>query len=102
MSSGCLGFLEELDRLIEQRARELPEGSYTAKLLQDPALAARKLGEEAAEAMVEALAGTRERLVEEAADLLYHLMVVLRLRGASLCDVARALEARAGWHRGWQ
>ena len=98
--SSCLGFLEELDRVVEQRARGMPEGSYTARLLRDPGLAARKLGEEAAEAMVEALVGTRERLVEEAADLLYHLMVLLRLRGASLCDVARALEARAGWRRG--
>ncbi|KSW12653.1 hypothetical protein CF15_01685 [Pyrodictium occultum] len=78
----------------------MPEGSYTARLLRDPRLAARKLGEEAAEAMVEALAGPRERLLEEAADLLYHLMVVLRLRGLSICDVVEELEARAGWRRG--
>jgi phosphoribosyl-ATP pyrophosphohydrolase len=50
--------------------------------------------------MVEALAGSRERLAEEAADLLFHLLVLLHLRGLRLADVVEVLEGRAGWRRG--
>jgi len=93
-------FLEELERVIEERLRERPEGSYTALIAERGVpYAARKLGEEAAEAIVEALAGSRERLAEEAADLLFHLLVLLRLRGLRLADVVEVLEGRAGWRR---
>jgi phosphoribosyl-ATP pyrophosphohydrolase len=99
---GCRAcFLVELERVIEERLRERPEGSYTARIAErGVGYAARKLGEEAVETVVEALAGSRERLVEEAADLVYHLIVLLRLRGASLEDVVAVLEERAGWRRG--
>lgn len=99
---GCrVCFLEELERVVEERLRERPEGSYTAAIAEKGlGFAARKLGEEAVETLVEALAGPRERLAEEAADLLYHLIVLLRLRGVSLSDVVAVLEERAGWRRG--
>ena len=94
-------FLEELERVIEERIREPRPGSYTSSLAErGVAYAARKLGEEAVEALVEAVRGDREALRREAADLLYHLLVVLRLSGLSLGDVIGELEARAGWRRG--
>lgn len=94
-------FLEELERVIAERLRERPEGSYTAAVAERGlGYAARKLGEEAAETMVEALVGGEERLAEEAADLVYHLLVLLNMRGVRLSDVVAVLEERAGWRRG--
>lgn len=78
---------------IAERHREMPEGSYTAKLLQDgTGRVAQKVGEEAVEVVVAAL--ERERLAEEAADLLYHLLVLLEERGVRLEEVARILDER--------
>jgi phosphoribosyl-ATP pyrophosphohydrolase len=90
-----LGFLDELYNIVLQRIREKPEGSYTASLAEKGVgFAARKLGEEAIETIVEALQGDREALVREAADLLYHLVVVLALSGVSTRDVAKELLRR--------
>lgn len=89
--------LERLDEIVESRIRERPPGSYTARLAEGGVqLAARKLGEEAVEAVVEALQGRGERLVEEAADLLYHLVVLVRLSGRSIREVLCELERRMG------
>ena len=69
--------------------------SYTAKLLADgPAKAAKKLGEEAVEAVIAAVSGDRENLTAEAADVLYHLLVVLQGAGIPLSDVMTELERR--------
>src|SRR5215211_4753624 len=71
--------LPDLARIVAARARAPADQSYTAKLLADgPARAAKKLGEEAVEAAIAAVEGDRQGLVMEAADLLYHLLVVLR------------------------
>jgi phosphoribosyl-ATP pyrophosphohydrolase len=87
--------LSDLERLVADRAAASPEASYTAKLLAGgPAKAAKKLGEEAVEAAIAAVQGDRAGLVSEAADVLYHLMVVLRGGEVSLDEVLAELERR--------
>lgn len=92
-----LSFLEQLQRLIDERKSADPEKSYTARLI---SAGQRKIGsklmEEAAETVTAALAESKERLIEESADLLYHLMVLLSSRGTSLKDVVEALKKRHG------
>src|SRR5437867_1688818 len=93
-SSSC--FAPALWRTIADRAQNRPEGSYTTKLLNGgTATCARKVGEEAAETITAALAESDERLVEEAADLVYHLYVLLASRGVDLAEVEDELARRA-------
>jgi phosphoribosyl-AMP cyclohydrolase / phosphoribosyl-ATP pyrophosphohydrolase len=87
--------VERLAATIARRHSEMPEGSYTAKLLgEGKERVAQKVGEEAVEVVVAALA--EERLAEEAADLLYHLLVLLEERGVGTDEVARVLRYRHG------
>ncbi|MBX6763480.1 MAG: bifunctional phosphoribosyl-AMP cyclohydrolase/phosphoribosyl-ATP diphosphatase HisIE [Rubrobacteraceae bacterium] len=87
--------VRELAGTIAQRHREMPEGSYTAELLrQGRARVAQKVGEEAVEVVVAALAG--ERVAEETADLLYHLLVLLEEQQVGVEDVTRVLRERHG------
>ena len=89
-------FAPELLRTISERALERPDGSYTASLLEAGIGAcARKVGEEAVELSVAALDETDERVVEEAADLVYHLYVLLAARGLDVAQVEDALRLRA-------
>ena len=89
--------LEELARVVETRAAADPETSWTAKLLaKGPDKCAEKFGEEAVEAIIEAAKGDRERLTSEAADVLFHLLVMLRARDVPLSDVMAELERRQG------
>ena len=88
--------LRDLAATVEARRGADPDSSWTARLLADPDRAARKFGEEAVEAVVEAVRGDRARLVEEAADVLYHLVVMLAARGVTLAEVEAALERREG------
>jgi phosphoribosyl-ATP pyrophosphohydrolase/phosphoribosyl-AMP cyclohydrolase len=93
-SASC--FAPALWRTITERAAERPEGSYTAELLSAGVGAcARKVGEEAVEVTVAALDESDDRLVEEAADLVYHLYVLLAARGIDLAQVEDALVARS-------
>ena len=93
-SSSC--FAPALWRTITQRAAERPAGSYTTELLNAGVGAcARKVGEEAVEVTVAALDETDDRLVEEVADLIYHLYVLLAARGLDLAQVEDVLAARA-------
>jgi phosphoribosyl-ATP pyrophosphohydrolase len=85
-----------LAAVIESRKGGDATASYTAKLLADPALAAKKLGEEAIEAVIAATQGDKAALAAESADLIYHWLVVLTAAGVSLEDVAAKLEAREG------
>ena len=88
-------FLAELQDLIDQRKREMPEGSYTTKLFRDGTnKIAQKVGEEALETVIEATNGTSEHLVYEAGDLLYHLLVMLTSKGLRIEDVASELQKR--------
>jgi phosphoribosyl-ATP pyrophosphohydrolase/phosphoribosyl-AMP cyclohydrolase len=89
-------FAPALWRTVLQRAADRPEGSYTAELLAAGVGAcARKVGEEAVEVTVAALDESDDRLVEEAADLVYHLYVLLAARGVDLSRVDDALKARS-------
>jgi phosphoribosyl-ATP pyrophosphohydrolase/phosphoribosyl-AMP cyclohydrolase len=89
-------FAPELWRTVSERALERPDGSYTASLLEAGLGAcARKVGEEAVELSVAALDETDERVVEEAADLVYHLYVLLAARGLDVAQVEDALRLRA-------
>lgn len=95
-------FLTELQDFIEQRHQEMPEGSYTTSLFRDGLnRMAQKVGEEALEAVIEAVNGTNERLVYEASDMFYHLIVLLTAKGLRIEDVAAELEQRhkPGWKK---
>jgi phosphoribosyl-ATP pyrophosphohydrolase len=87
--------LQDLAARVKERAQASAETSYTRKLLdQGVAHCAKKLGEEAIEVALAAVTEDRERLVAEAADLLYHLLVVLEARGVALAEVEAALAQR--------
>jgi len=92
-------FADVLARLtvtIASRRGGDPAASYTARLLADPSLAGKKLGEEAIETVIAATQGDKDALAAESADLIYHWLVVLAAAGVSLDDVAAQLEAREG------
>ena len=87
--------LSDLEKIIKARASESPDVSYTASLCQKGiGKAAEKLGEEAVETIIAAVSQTGEELTGEAADLLYHLLVVLHLGGITLEDVIDELHRR--------
>ncbi len=89
--------LERLAVTIEARRGSDPDESWTARLLaKGPEKCAEKFGEEAVEAVIEAVKGDRDRLTAEAADVLYHLLVMLAARGVTLSDVMGELERREG------
>ncbi|MCH2167151.1 MAG: phosphoribosyl-ATP diphosphatase [Oceanicola sp.] len=91
------GALERLAATIAARKGADPESSWTAKLLaKGPEKCAEKFGEEAIEAIIEATKGDREKLTSEAADVLYHLLVMLAARDVSLEDVEAELARREG------
>jgi phosphoribosyl-ATP pyrophosphohydrolase/phosphoribosyl-AMP cyclohydrolase len=88
--------LPALERVIAERDAQRPEGSYTTRLLTDPAFTGEKVQEEAEEVARAAREESGERVAEEAADVLYHLLVLLRGRGLTLKDAARVLDERRG------
>lgn len=90
-----IGFLAYLDDVIKSRANASPDDSYTAKLLSGPLRrAAQKVGEEGVETALAAVAEDEEALLGESADLLYHLIVLLRAKGLSLNDAIKVLQSR--------
>jgi len=92
---GDIAFLATLETVIAQRATEKPEASYTARLL-DKGITkvAQKVGEEGVETALAGAAEGEDKVVEESADLLFHLLVLLRARGVPLRDVIAKLESR--------
>jgi phosphoribosyl-ATP pyrophosphohydrolase/phosphoribosyl-AMP cyclohydrolase len=88
--------LEQLDRTLASRAEARPEGSYTVRLLDDVNLRLKKLGEETAELVAALATEDGERATEEAADLLYHMLVALRAEGVGLQGVVGVLRDRHG------
>jgi phosphoribosyl-ATP pyrophosphohydrolase/phosphoribosyl-AMP cyclohydrolase len=86
--------LPGLERTLRQRQAERPAGSYTVELLDDPPHVGEKVMEEAEEVARAAREETDDRVDNEAADVLYHLLVLLRARDRSLADVERVLDAR--------
>ncbi len=88
-------FLETLETVIRQRVEAAPEGSYTARLAAEGTLkVAQKVGEEAVELALAAAAQDRHHVVAEAADLVYHLLLLLQTRDVRLADVVAELESR--------
>jgi phosphoribosyl-ATP pyrophosphohydrolase/phosphoribosyl-AMP cyclohydrolase len=88
-------FLTELQDFINKRKEEMPEGSYTTKLFRDGVnKIAQKVGEEALETVIEATNGTKDHLIYEASDLLYHLLVLLTEKGLRIEEVAAELQKR--------
>ncbi len=88
-------FLLELQELIHHRKQEMPEGSYTTRLFSEGInRIAQKVGEEAVELVIESKDQDDDRFLSEAADLVYHLLVLLSARELGIADVARALEKR--------
>jgi phosphoribosyl-ATP pyrophosphohydrolase len=89
--------LARLAATIAERKGAAPDQSWTAKLLsKGPAKCAEKFGEEAIEAVIEAVSGDRDALTREAADVLYHLLVMLAARDVTLADVEAELARREG------
>jgi phosphoribosyl-ATP pyrophosphohydrolase/phosphoribosyl-AMP cyclohydrolase len=94
-SATGLAFLAKLERVIGQRAAEKPEASYTARLLdQGIARVAQKVGEEGVELALAAVGESEQKVLEESADLVFHLMVLLRARGIPFARVVDLLESR--------
>ena len=92
---GRIAFLSKLEGVIEQRIAENPEGSYTARLFaKGPKRIAQKVGEEGVEVALAGVAEPDDKVVSESADLLYHLLVLLKSRGISLAAVVGELESR--------
>lgn len=89
------GFIRELEQVIRQRHRDMPEGSYTSRLFSRgvPKIA-QKVGEEAVETVIEAVAQNRDAMIYEASDLVYHLLVLLEATDCSISDLEKELERR--------
>lgn len=101
-TSSLLAFLSELQDFIEKRHEEMPEGSYTTSLFKDGLnRMAQKVGEEALETVIEAVNGSDERLIYEASDMFYHLIVLLTEKGIRIERIAEELQTRhnPNWHK---
>lgn len=89
------GFIRSLSQIVKQRHEEMPEGSYTTRLfIKGVKKIAQKVGEEAIESTIEAVDGNRSRFIYEAADLMYHYLVLLEQMGCSLEDIENELALR--------
>ena len=89
------GFIRHLQSVVQQRHRDMPEGSYTTKLfIKGVKKIAQKVGEEAVESVVEAVDGNRDRFIYEASDMIYHLLVLMEQMGCSIEDMERELALR--------
>jgi phosphoribosyl-ATP pyrophosphohydrolase/phosphoribosyl-AMP cyclohydrolase len=94
-AASALAFLSRLEGVIEQRIAENPEGSYTARLFaKGPNRIAQKVGEEGLEVALAAVVEGDDKVISESADLLYHLLVLLKSRGVTLARVVGELESR--------
>lgn len=93
--NGTEGFIRKLEAVIKQRHQEMPEGSYTTRLYnKGVAKIAQKVGEEAVETVIEAVANNKSDFIYEASDLVYHLLVLLESMGCSLADLEAELVKR--------
>ncbi len=89
------GFIRRLEGVIQERRKTMPEGSYTTKLFNAGVnKIAQKVGEEAVETVIEAVAGNRGAMLYEASDLIYHLLVLLESQNCSIADLENELAAR--------
>ncbi|MDE6576749.1 MAG: bifunctional phosphoribosyl-AMP cyclohydrolase/phosphoribosyl-ATP diphosphatase HisIE [Muribaculaceae bacterium] len=89
------GFIKKLSAIIQRRHAEMPDNSYTTRLfIKGVKKIAQKVGEEAVESAIEAVDGNRARFIYEAADLMYHYLVLLEQMNVSLSDIEKELEFR--------
>ncbi len=89
------GFTRILQEVVQKRHEEMPEGSYTTRLfIKGVKEIAKKVGEECTESLIEAVDGNRDRFVYEAADLLYHYLVLLESQGVTIADIEKELALR--------
>lgn len=89
------GFVGQLQELIHKRHEEMPEGSYTTRLfIKGVKAISKKVGEEAAESIIEAVDGNRDRFIYEASDLLYHYLVLMEQMGCTISDLEKELALR--------
>ena len=89
------GFIRKLQELIRSRHEQMPEGSYTTKLfIKGVKAITKKVGEEAAESIIEAVDGNRDRFIYEASDLIYHYLVLLEQMGVDISDLEDELALR--------
>lgn len=101
IESGSHAFLTTLERVIGDRASERPDKSYTARLLSAGcARVGQRVGEEGVEVALAAVSGTDQDVIDETADLIYHLLVLLQARGLKLQKVIKELESRYKGHFG--
>jgi phosphoribosyl-ATP pyrophosphohydrolase/phosphoribosyl-AMP cyclohydrolase len=92
-----LDFFKQLEEIVDGRFKNKPKGSYVAGLIKEGTdRMAQKVGEEAVETVIASKNSSREELISESADLVFHLMVLLRARGTSLSAVAELLRRRNG------
>lgn len=95
MSNSDIAFIGELETIVRERLASPSDESYTAKLTAaGTKRIAQKVGEEGVELALSAVSGDREEIIDEAADLIYHMLVLLANQGLSLADVAKRLESR--------
>ena len=95
MKEKNIDFLLELQKLIDSRKKEMPEGSYTTKLFKNGInKIAQKVGEEAVELVIESKDDNDELFLNEAADLTYHFLVLLSAKGYGIADIVKILEER--------
>ena len=98
-AAGDLAFLAQLEAVIAQRIADKPHGSYTARLYAEgPSRIAQKVGEEGVEVALAAVSDDDGKLVAETADLLFHLLLLMKSRGLSLARVVHELESRHAQH----
>ncbi len=89
------GFIRRLEQIVAKRKEEMPENSYTTRLfIKGVKAISKKVGEEATEAIIEAVDGNRSRFIYEAGDLLFHLLVLCRQMGVTLADLESELSLR--------
>ena len=89
------GFIRHLEKIIEQRIQDSPQNSYTAKIFNKGVnKMAQKVGEEAVETVIEAIADNRERFIYETSDLVYHLLLLMRNKNVTLADIENELISR--------
>ncbi len=95
MSNSDIAFIGKLETIVQERLKDPSDESYTARLAAaGTKRIAQKLGEEGVELALASTSGDREEIIDEAADLVYHLIVLLAEQGLGLADVAKRLESR--------
>ena len=87
-------FIEELFNILKKRKKSAISKSYTANLINNPELLAKKIGEESSELIIDFLKGSKKRTIEEAVDVIYHLLVLLKSKKITMTEIYKELDKR--------